>query len=95
MLVPLSSSTLKVYDRRLRFFERIAKTYRKEGWHALLKPLLATWYTCAQRMGNVELSIKLLIEMMGQDQAEDEDPSALEEDLLAVFQVNCSSCSWK
>jgi hypothetical protein len=39
-------------------------------------------------MGDVELSIKLLIEMMGQDLAESEDPNGLEEDLLAVFQVS-------
>lgn len=54
----------------------------------MLNPLLSRWYSCAQRMGDVELSIKLLIEMMGQDLAESEDPNGLEEDLLAVFQVS-------
>ena len=48
-----------------RFFERIAKTYRREHWQAMLTPLLSTWYACAQRLGDVELSIKLLIEMLG------------------------------
>lgn len=79
------------FDVAVRFFERIAKTYRKEGWHALLKPLLSTWYSCAQRMGDVELSIKLLIEMMGQDLAESEEPNGLEEDLLALFQSTVPS----
>ncbi|KAJ2918543.1 hypothetical protein MD484_g1826, partial [Candolleomyces efflorescens] len=74
------------FDTASRFFERIAKTYRKEGWYPMLNPLLSRWYSCAQRMGDVELSIKLLLEMMGQDLAESEDPNALEEDLLAVFQ---------
>jgi len=49
----------------LRFFERIAKTYRREKWNSMLRPLLATWYACAQQLGDVELSIKLLIEMLG------------------------------
>lgn len=49
----------------VRFFERIAKTYRREKWNAMLRPLLSTWYSCAQRLGDVELSIKLLIEMLG------------------------------
>ena len=48
-----------------RFFERIAKTYRKEKWGSLLRPLLSTWYACAQRLGDVELSVRLLIEMLG------------------------------
>ena len=49
----------------LRFFERIAKTYRREKWNSMLRPLLVTWYACAQQLGDVELSIKLLIEMLG------------------------------
>lgn len=51
--------------RYYRFFERIAKTYRRERWHALLRPLLSTWYACAKQLGDVELSIKLLVEMIG------------------------------
>jgi hypothetical protein len=52
------------------FFERIAKTYRREKWNDLLRPLLATWYACAQQLGDVELSIRLLIEMMGHGNSE-------------------------
>jgi hypothetical protein len=48
----------------VRFFERIAKTYRRERWSATLRPLLATWYKCAQRLGDVELSVKILVEML-------------------------------
>jgi hypothetical protein len=47
-----------------RFFERIARTYRLEKWDAMLRPLLSTWYKCAQRLGDVELSVRLLLEMM-------------------------------
>ena len=47
-----------------RFFERIAKTYRREKWDAMLLPLLSTWYRCAQQLGDVELSVQLLIEML-------------------------------
>jgi hypothetical protein len=48
----------------VRFFERIAKTYRRERWGAMLRPLLVTWYRCAQQLGDVELSIKILVEML-------------------------------
>ena len=49
----------------VRFFERIAKTYRREQWDALLRPLLSTWYRCAQQLGNMELSVQLLFEILG------------------------------
>lgn len=49
-----------------RFFERIARTYRRERWSSMLLPLLSTWYACAQQLGDVELSIKLLIEILAQ-----------------------------
>ena len=53
------------FDMAVRFFERIAKTYRREKWDAMLRPLLATWYACAQQLGDVELSVQLLLEMLG------------------------------
>jgi hypothetical protein len=52
------------FDMASRFFERIARTYRLEKWDAMLRPLLSTWYKCAQRLGDVELSVRLLLEMM-------------------------------
>jgi hypothetical protein len=48
-----------------RFFERIAKTYRREKWGSMLRPLLATWYACTQQLGAIEISVRLLIEMLG------------------------------
>lgn len=73
------------FDMAVRFFERIARTYRREKWYTMLRPLLSTWYTCAQQLGDVELSICLLIEMLGHDSVESEDPGSLEDDLLAVL----------
>ena len=49
----------------LSFFERIGKTYRREQWGPLLNPLLSTWHTCSIKSGDVVLSIKLLVEMLG------------------------------
>jgi len=48
-----------------RFFERIAKTYRREKWNNMLRPLLSTWYACAQKLGDVGLMVMLLAEMIG------------------------------
>ena len=60
-----------------RFFERIAKTYRREKWNDLLRPLLATWYACAQQLGDVELGIRLLLEMMGHGKLDISFPTCL------------------
>ena len=68
----------------IRFFERIAKTYRRENWGVMLRPLLQTWYACAQQMGDVELSVQLLVEMLAHGSADDEEES-IAEDLLAVL----------
>jgi trafficking protein particle complex subunit 11 len=48
-----------------RFFERIARTYRREKWETMLRPLLTAWYQCAQQMGDVDMSVRLLVEMLG------------------------------
>jgi hypothetical protein len=85
------------------FFERIAKTYHREKWYSMLRPLLSTWYACAQQLGDVELSVKLLVEQLGQghlqflttflslmellDLPNTEDSNSIEEDLLAVLMV--------
>ncbi|KAJ7503038.1 Foie gras liver health family 1-domain-containing protein [Mycena galericulata] len=79
------------FDMAVRFFERIAKSYRREKWGLLLRPLLATWYACAQRLGDVELSISLLVEMLGYGVEESDDPASLEEDLLAVLKSSVPS----
>ncbi|GLB37359.1 putative foie gras liver health family 1 [Lyophyllum shimeji] len=72
------------YDMAMRFFERIAKTYRREKWGLLLRPLLSTWYACARELGDIDLSVKLLVEMLGHD-AREEEPASLEEDLVAIL----------
>jgi len=57
-----------------RFFERIAKTYRKEQWGVVLRPLLSVWYSCAQQTGNMELSVQLLLEMLGHGKLQISNP---------------------
>ncbi|KAF8146870.1 Gryzun, putative trafficking through golgi-domain-containing protein [Mycena galopus ATCC 62051] len=79
------------FEMAVRFFERIAKSYRREKWGLLLRPLLATWYACARQLGDVELSIRLLVEMLGYGGEESDDPASLEEDLLAVLQSSVPS----
>lgn len=72
------------FDVAIRFFERIAKTYRREKWKHMLRPLLSTWYACAQKLGDVELMATLLVEMIGYAQDVDESRT-LQEDLLAIL----------
>ncbi|RDX49266.1 hypothetical protein OH76DRAFT_1483227 [Lentinus brumalis] len=80
------------FDMAVRFFERIAKTYRRESWEPLLHPLLTQWYKCAQQLGDVDLSVRLLVEMLSYGtNAVADDPDALQDDLLAVLQSTVSS----
>ncbi|KAF9243228.1 Foie gras liver health family 1-domain-containing protein [Melanogaster broomeanus] len=71
-----------------RFFERIAKTYRREKWNAMLRPLFSTWYACAQKLGDVELTVRLLVEMIGYGNVD--EPGTLQDDLLAILRVGRS-----
>lgn len=72
------------FDVAIRFFERIAKMYRREKWKHMLRPLLSMWYTCAQKISDVELMATLLVEMIGYTQDVDESRT-LQEDLLAIL----------
>lgn len=68
----------------------------------MLRPLLSTWYACAQQMGDMELSVQLLIEMIGHGlfmqcyftleiltkSTGSEELEIGEEDLLAVLKVS-------
>lgn len=47
-----------------RFFERMAKTSRKDKWGRILRPILVMWYECAKRLGERELCVRLLMEMI-------------------------------
>ncbi|KDQ50908.1 hypothetical protein JAAARDRAFT_41691 [Jaapia argillacea MUCL 33604] len=82
------------FDMAVRFFERIAKTYRREKWGSMLQPLLRTWYACAQQMGDVELSVRLLVELIGcgtDTTREEGDVSEIEEDLIVVMKSTAPS----
>jgi trafficking protein particle complex subunit 11 len=54
----------------------------------MLGPLLSTWFACAKQLGDVELCVKLLIEMLGHgSKAETGRVGTLEEDLLDTLKV--------
>ncbi|TRM69045.1 Gryzun, putative trafficking through golgi-domain-containing protein [Schizophyllum amplum] len=78
------------FDMAVRFFERIAKTYRREQWGEMLRPLLTTWYDCAKLLGDMEMSVRLLMEMLAHGLQGEED-EALEDVLLAVLQSTVPS----
>ncbi|KAI1316382.1 hypothetical protein EDD11_010024 [Mortierella claussenii] len=51
----------------LKFFERIGKTYRKEGWTLILTSILKWSIQCAKELGYWENVVEYLIEMMSPD----------------------------
>ncbi|EIN06785.1 hypothetical protein PUNSTDRAFT_115294 [Punctularia strigosozonata HHB-11173 SS5] len=82
------------FDMAVRFFERIAKTYRRERWNSMLAPLLVTWYKCAQQLGDVELTVRLLVEMLANGaKMDDDDEASVQDDLLAVLRSTVPSSS--
>ncbi|KAF9585264.1 hypothetical protein BGW38_003138 [Lunasporangiospora selenospora] len=52
------------FDMALKFFERIAKTYRKEKWNLVLTSILKWSIRCAEELGFWELVVEYLIEML-------------------------------
>ncbi|THH08405.1 hypothetical protein EW145_g2735, partial [Phellinidium pouzarii] len=84
------------FEMAVRFFERIARTYSREKWESVLYPLFSTWYACAQQLGDVEMSIRLLIEMIarghGTAALQGEDESAAD-DLHAILKSTVPSSS--
>ncbi|KAH8115389.1 Gryzun, putative trafficking through golgi-domain-containing protein [Phellopilus nigrolimitatus] len=81
------------YDMAVRFFERIARTYSREKWGAVLRPLLSTWYSCAQKLGDVEMSVRLLAEMLARGHSPQNDEGPVAEDLHAVLKSTVPSSS--
>ncbi|KAL5512612.1 hypothetical protein ACEPAG_3265 [Sanghuangporus baumii] len=78
------------YEMSVRFFERITRTYGREKWGALLSPLLSTWYACSQQLGDVEMSVRLLVEMIVRGRSNDsgvqDDEGTVVEDLDAILE---------
>ncbi|CAG8498132.1 7467_t:CDS:10 [Ambispora gerdemannii] len=52
------------YEMALKFFERIAKTYRKEIWHSILESILRLSLKCARDLGAWENVVEYLIELL-------------------------------
>ncbi|CAG8557135.1 1723_t:CDS:10 [Racocetra persica] len=52
------------YDMALKFFERIAKTYRKEDWHTILESILNWSLKCAKESGTLDNVVEYLIELL-------------------------------
>ena len=49
----------------------------------MLRPLFPTWYTCAKKLGDVELTVRLLVEMIGYGAFGWLIPSSLDVDLAS------------
>ncbi|GBC06239.1 hypothetical protein RclHR1_06700003 [Rhizophagus clarus] len=52
------------YETALKFFERIAKTYRKEHWHTILESILRWSLVCAKELGTWEKVVEYLVELL-------------------------------
>lgn len=50
------------YTMALKFHERIARTYRREGWYAPLLATLKQMASCAQELSMVEKQVEALLE---------------------------------
>ncbi|KAG0364056.1 Foie gras liver health family 1-domain-containing protein [Gamsiella multidivaricata] len=55
------------FEMALKFFERIGKTYRKEGWTLILTSILKWSVQCAKELGYWENVVEFLIELLSPD----------------------------
>ncbi|KAG8794879.1 hypothetical protein FRC12_020516 [Ceratobasidium sp. 428] len=79
------------FDLAVKFFERIAKTYRTERWTTLLRPALALWYDCARNLADIELSVRVLLEMLVPGMTSEEERGNVGEDLMAILKSTAPS----
>ncbi|KAJ1300005.1 hypothetical protein OPQ81_011839 [Rhizoctonia solani] len=79
------------FDLAVKFFERIARTYRTERWTELLRPALALWYDCARQLADIELSLRVLAEMLVPGMTSDEERMNIGEDLMAILKSTAPS----
>lgn len=55
-------------EKAVPFFERIARTLRREKWWVMLHSLLSMWYSCVKQLGEVKRCVQILVEMMATPQ---------------------------
>ncbi|KAG8739213.1 hypothetical protein FRC10_005870 [Ceratobasidium sp. 414] len=79
------------FDLAVKFFERIAKTYRTERWATLLRPALALWYDCARHLADIELSVRVLLEMLAPGMTSEEERGNVGGDLMAILKSTAPS----
>ncbi|CAE6461506.1 unnamed protein product [Rhizoctonia solani] len=79
------------FDLAVKFFERIARTYRTERWTELLRPALALWYDCARHLADIELSLRVLAEMLVPGMTSAEERINIGEDLMAILKSTAPS----
>ncbi|KAH7329744.1 Foie gras liver health family 1-domain-containing protein [Rhizoctonia solani] len=79
------------FDLAVKFFERIARTYRTERWAELLRPALTLWYDCAKHLSDIELSLRVLAEMLVPGMADAEERMNIGEDLMAILKSTTPS----
>ncbi|ORZ16695.1 Gryzun, putative trafficking through golgi-domain-containing protein [Lobosporangium transversale] len=74
------------FEMALKFFERIGKTYRKEGWNLILTSILKWSVQCAKELGYWENVVEYLIEMMSPDMpSTDEKRNTIFEELVSII----------
>ncbi|CAG8671699.1 3712_t:CDS:10, partial [Acaulospora morrowiae] len=74
------------YDMALKFFERIAKTYRKEKWHTVLESILHWSLRCSKEFGTYDNVIEYYIELLSdQFQMSEQKRVEIQKELMDVI----------
>ena len=76
------------YEMALKFYDRIAKNYRKEKWNAVLKTIIQKSLECAKRLRIWDKVLEYLTELMSEsiDMSEGER-AAVQQELLDLLKV--------
>ncbi|WVQ71632.1 hypothetical protein IAR50_001172 [Cryptococcus sp. DSM 104548] len=80
------------YEMAIRFFDRIASSFKRERWDEIVRNIRKTWYECAKATGGVEGVSRLILEMMCAGNCIDqEERKDLQEELISLLKTTAPS----
>ncbi|KAI8814094.1 Gryzun, putative trafficking through golgi-domain-containing protein [Cladochytrium replicatum] len=100
MTLYLAAEIARIYqesgkqEMAYKFFERIAKTYRKESWPAILTAVVASSLICAKRLGMWDAVVESLVELLSERLVDDDGMRGrVQAQLMRIVANGASSAS--
>ncbi|RKP05858.1 Gryzun, putative trafficking through golgi-domain-containing protein, partial [Thamnocephalis sphaerospora] len=76
------------YDMAIKFFDRIAKTYRKERWYTVLQSILSRSLECSRPLSMWDKAVEYLVELLSDRiPSSEKDRMAYQRELFEILRV--------